>query len=352
MIRQIADCESYVCAVGTSLREALRRINMTEHLFQIVVGPDRRVRGTVTDGDIRRGVLNGSSLDDLVEQCMFTEFKFARAGDGAAIEAALSDRERRVKFLPVLDQEGALAALFVPGKELEPRVVRRCVVMAGGFGTRLGELTKQTPKPLLEVGGRPILDRVLEVLEDNGADEIYIAVHYLADLVEEFVRKRCNRAAITILYEDQPLGTAGALSKLPPDLGGPTLVVNGDVLTQVDFSALTAFHERHSVDGTIGVSPYEVQVPFGVVRVGADGLLSDIEEKPRITEFISAGIYVLSPQVLAMVPKNRPMDMPELLNRARGIGLTFGLFPIHEYWIDVGRIDDLERASADHKGKT
>jgi len=126
------------------------------------------------------------------------------------------------------------------------------------------------------------------------------------------------------------------------------LVINGDVITRLDYSALHGFYAKHGVDGLLAVAPYEVNVPFGVVRVGENGRFSGIEEKPTITEFISAGVYYLSPEILALVPSGRKIDMPEVLNRARDLGLEIGLFPVHEYWLDVGRVDDLARAKADH----
>ena len=221
--------------------------------------------------------------------------------------------------------------------------------MAGGFGRRLGERTLKTPKPLLPVGGRPVLDHLLERLEKAGIGNIHISLHYYADKIRSYIAARDNKAKFSFVEEETPLGTAGALARLLPRPSAPVLVMNGDVLTNVDFGALHDFHIRHGFDATVGVARYEVEVPFGVVRYGDDGLFAGIDEKPLISSFIAAGIYYLSPEFVALVPNNRPMDMPELLNLGRGIGLRIGVFPIHEYWTDIGRPDDLERAEDCHR---
>ena len=219
----------------------------------------------------------------------------------------------------------------------------------GDVGRRLGDQTRETPKPLLPVGGRPILDHVLANLEGCGVRDIYVSVHYHAHQISRYVETRANNADIHMVEETEPLGTAGALGRIDTDGHAPILVINGDVITDVDLVALHDFHVRDALDATIGVARYDVEVPFGVVRRGADGLFAGIDEKPRISNFVAAGVYYLSPGVAALVAKDLPLDMPELLNRSRGLGHKIGIFPIHEYWTDVGRPADLEAAAADHR---
>ena len=344
-VHNIAD---YSCPVTTNLREALERINRTSGLFQVATDANGAVVGTVTDGDIRRALLDGRTLDDSVAHCMFMNFRYARAGHPADIDRLFADREKPVSFIPVLDEERRLVSIETIQRLATAGGPQRAVVMAGGYGKRLGDLTKSVPKPLLKIGGKPILERVLNALEDCGVREIFISIHYLGEQIEQFVKDRKNSAHIEFIRENEPMGTAGALSQLPTEGSHPALVVNGDVLTEIDFRALHVFHNRHDLDGTIAVSPYEIKVPFGVVRVNDEGLFSGIEEKPVLTEFVSAGIYYLTPQVLALAPRNRRIDMPELLNKTEEVGLRLGLFPIHEYWIDVGQKHDLQRAHDDH----
>ena len=218
--------------------------------------------------------------------------------------------------------------------------------MAGGLGSRLGERTRITPKPLLPVAGRPILDHVLQNLELAGIGRICVSVHHLADQIECFVAERENRASIAVVHESRQLGTAGAIGLLDSEVRlDSLLVVNGDVITGIDYGALHDFHERHGFDATVAVAHHEVEIPFGVIRYSADGLLDQIDEKPKIKNFVAAGVYYLSPTYLALVKADEQIDMPTLLNRGKEIGLKAGLVPIHEYWTDVGRPDDLRAAN-------
>lgn len=344
MIR-IAALGAYLCPVTATVREVLARLNATEHLFQLVVDARGTLLGTVTDGDIRRAILGGATLDDSAMACLHQNPVIGRIGDEVGNLDKLRNLGSVKSFLPVLDPSGQVHEVITSGASVTQMVT--ALVMAGGPGTRLGERTRMTPKPLLCVAERPILDHVLTALEDGGVSDIYISVHYLADQIETFIEKRTNRTRMTILHEGERRGTIGALALLPEPSRQPILVVNGDVITRVNYVALGAFHARHGFDATIGVARQEIDIPFGVVRHTDDGLFERIDEKPRIAHFVASGIYLLNPAFAALVPKDRPMDMPELLNQGRSLGLTIGLFPIHEYWIDVGRPHDLEAADRD-----
>ena len=345
----IGEFDAYVCRAETPVREILQRIGTVPHLFQVVLDSNGSLLGTVTDGDIRRAMLNGVGLEDTASACMQRHPKTGRLDQYGENQDELAQLGSRRAFLPILDDRGQVCEILVaargPGIEC-------AVVMAGGAGQRLGERTKSTPKPLLKVGERPILDHVLSALEDAEVSRILVTVHYLGDQIEAYLRERENRASIDLVWEPTPLGTAGALGRLGENSPrSPALVINGDVITKVDFGALQEFHQRHGLDGTVAVSRYDVDIPFGVVRYGTDGMFEAIEEKPRISSVISAGVYFLSPEYFALVPEGRMVDMPELLNLGKGIGLRTGLFPIHEYWTDVGRPDDLEAADNHHLGE-
>jgi dTDP-glucose pyrophosphorylase len=345
-VTRLSTFDDYVCRSSATVADALARIdNATPNLFQIVVADGGEVLGTITDGDVRRAMLRGVTMTDSVERCMRRTPILGRAGEDVTNRVLL----RRAWFLPVVDAAGRLDHVLIQRRFEQP--FSRALVMAGGYGRRLGKLTREVPKPLLSVGGRPILDRVLEQLETAGISSIHLAIHYRADQIRDFVTQRRNVAAIQFIEETEPLGTAGALAKLSNHVEEPLLVANGDVLTQVDYGALHEFHARHGYDGTVAVSRYEVQVPFGVIRQTADGLFAGIDEKPRLTQFVAAGLYYLSPEFIALTPRGRPVDMPELLTLASGAGLRIGLFPVHEYWKDVGRPGDLAAADQDHEGK-
>ncbi|MBK8908196.1 MAG: NTP transferase domain-containing protein [Rhodospirillales bacterium] len=344
--------EPFACLPETTVREAMARINDTPpHAGLVVVDGDGRLLGTVTDGDIRRGILRGVALDDAIATCMNAGAVPGRDGDAAGNLAVLAARP--LQFLPIIDGHRRLVRILF--KRPGGSTLGAALVMAGGAGRRLGERTRATPKPLLPIGDRPILDHVMTALEDAGITDIHVAVHYLADQIESFLAKRQSRADVRVIHEPEPLGTAGAVGLLPPPKPGsrpgpgPLLVVNGDVLTRVDYRALAAFHDRHEFEATVAVARYDVEIPFGVVRQSADGVLLDIDEKPRVTHFVAAGIYVLSPAFRALVPPSEPLDMPDLLALGRRVGLRAGLFPIHEYWTDIGRPHDLEAADTAHR---
>jgi dTDP-glucose pyrophosphorylase len=345
----ITNFEQHACAPETTVREVLARIDGSPYLFQVVIDAGGHLCGTVTDGDIRRAMLHGIGLDAPVSGAMQIQPVVGRPGETEANFEKIGHTGSSRAFLPIVNSDGELVEIQVAQTSKDTNI-RTALVMAGGPGTRLGERTRNLPKPLLPVGGRPVLDRVLEGLEASGVGTILISVHYLADKIENFLKERPARTNIDLIHESNRLGTAGAIGRLGERVaGGPLLVVNGDVLTEVDYAALHEFHIRHGHDATIGVARYEVNVPFGVVRYGEDGLFAGIEEKPRITNFVAAGVYYLSPQFIGLVPRDRPIDMPELLNLGRSIGLRIGVFPIHEYWTDIGRPDDLERAEDWHR---
>ncbi|MCW5699724.1 MAG: NTP transferase domain-containing protein [Rhodospirillales bacterium] len=338
--------EDFTCRARTTVREAMARINDTPpHVGLVVVDEDRRLLGTVTDGDIRRGILRGVTLDDAVAACMNRNALTGRQGAERHSLALMAARS--IQFLPIVDDGGRVVHVLF--RRATAAMPVDALVMAGGAGKRLGERTKETPKPLLTIGDRPILEHVLTALEDAGVRRVFVSVHYLADKIKAFLAARANGADVQVVEEQEPLGTAGAIGLLPAPLSGPLLVVNGDVLTKVDFRALAAFHERHEYDATVAVARYDVDIPFGVIRQNADGVLTGIDEKPRVTHFVAAGIYYLSPAYCALVPPSRPLDMPSLLDLGRQVDLRAGLFPIHEYWTDIGRPHDLEAADTAHR---
>jgi len=345
MIR-LTDLSRYVALPSDSIRAVLTRINASPYLFQVVVDQEGRLLGTITDGDVRRAILHGLSLDAPASSCLQQDPKYGFLGRDVDNAKILSLVPRREQFLPVVDDSRRVCEILVRSSD---ESLSTALVMAGGPGTRLGERTRAMPKPLLEVGGRPILDRVLEGLENAGVQRIILSVHYLADKIEDFVAARRNTAAIEFIREPMRLGTAGALALVDPASIGSTslLVVNGDVVTRVDFRALRDFHIRHGNDGTLGVASYRVNVPFGVVRHDADGLFEGVDEKPQLSHFVAAGVYYLNSEFLALVPKNKPFDMPDLLNQSKNLGLRVGLFPIHEEWADIGQPADLEAVDAE-----
>jgi NDP-sugar pyrophosphorylase family protein len=222
------------------------------------------------------------------------------------------------------------------------------VVMAGGLGTRLDPLTKDLPKPLLKVGSKPILETILSNFRGYGFAEFFLSVNYKAEMVKSYFGDG-TRWGIRIRYleESVPLGTAGSLSLLPERPTLPLVVMNGDLVTQVNFQHMLDFHREHAAVATMGVREYDMQVPFGVVRLEESRIVA-IEEKPVHRFFVNAGIYVLEPDALDYVPRGEYFDMTTLFERLAKEGMPTSAFPIREYWLDVGRPDDLERAQIEY----
>jgi dTDP-glucose pyrophosphorylase len=342
-IIHLTELDAYQIGNDAPVRRAMERLNSEPALFKFQTVCDRagRLLGTITDGDIRRAILRGASLDDPVTRCMKDKPIVGRIGADVGNAKALAEIVSQTAFLPLVDDAGVLREILVRSEE---RSAATALVMAGGLGKRLGERTRNKPKPLLPVGDKPILAHLLDRVEAANATRVFISVCYLADQIRDFVSGRDNNASIEILHEQAPLGTAGAIGLLPDPMPGPFMVINGDILTKLDFDAFQEFHTRHKYDATIAVAQHEVTVPYGVIRTGPEGQFYGIDEKPTLTHFVAAGIYLLSPEFRSLVRANEKIDMPALLERGRAIGLQTGLFPIHEYWTDVGRPEDLESA--------
>ena len=338
---RIKSIGAFACRPDTPMREILARFNDLSHPLHVVLDDGGRLVGTLTDGDIRRALLKGATLDDPVSVAVHKDAIVGRVGD-AGVAALL----RSVPFLPVLNKDDVVVEILVGQRGAS--TIATALVMAGGLGERLGSRTQSVPKPLLPVGGKPILEHIIARLEDINVGDIFVSAHYLADKIESYIADRNSRSNIRVIRESERLGTAGAVAAIPANGDTPLLVINGDVLTQTDFVAMAEFHHLHDYDATLAVARYDVEVPFGVVRSDEQGLFMGIDEKPAYHHFVAAGIYYLAPQIRALASPNKPIYMPELLNLGRSIGLRIGLFPIHEYWIDVGRPHDLDAAERDH----
>ncbi len=314
----------------------------------LVVDESNRFLGTVTDGDVRRGLLRGVTMDMPVSSVM--NAKPAVVSSYESRETAVSLMQNlKLRAVPRVDEDGVLVGLELLNDE-EARTARDTwvVLMAGGLGTRLHPLTKTVPKPMLPVGGRPLLETIVESLSNQGFRRIFLAVNYMAESIREhFGDGQWLGVEIDYLEEGKRLGTAGALGLLPERPKAPMVVMNGDLLTSVSLEQLLAFHRDHHATATVGVREYQMEVPYGVVET--DGaMLTNIVEKPIQKYFVNAGIYVVEPGLLDLIPDDEFLDMPDLVARALSDGEPISTFPIREYWLDVGRLDDLERARAEY----
>lgn len=331
----------------TSLRDALQRIDEGGVQIVLVVSPAGQLMGTLSDGDARRGLLGGLSLEDSVTRVMNTEPHCVREGESPA--GILSKmRQLGLHQIPIVDSCGSVVGLKVLDDFLH-RSVRQnwVVVMAGGLGTRLAPLTLDTPKPMLRIGSRPLLETVLRGYAEQGFRHFWLAVNYKADQIEShFGDGGALGIELRYLRERQRLGTAGPLGLLPEKPVLPVVVVNGDLLTKEDLGHLVDRHVESGADATMGVREYESQVPFGVVHQRG-GEIESIEEKPIQTFVVSAGMYVLSPEAVGLVPRGQPYDMPALFEALIARGRRTRCYPVNSYWLDIGRMDDLQRAHDD-----
>lgn len=256
-------------------------------------------------------------------------------------------RSKKVQQLPILDETGRLVSL-VTMQDLVPEATPTlgAVVMAGGFGTRLRPLTSDVPKPMLPIGDRPLLERIVSQLRDSGIKDVSLTTHYLPEIIRAHFGDG-SQFGVTINYvnEEAPLGTAGALRLLPAPTF-PLLVINGDILTNVDFRRMKEFHTEHEADLTLAVRPHETTIPYGVVQT--DGpILTALEEKPTLTHFVNAGIYLLGERAFGHIGSQGRLDMTQLVASMMESGLRIVSFPLTEYWIDIGHISDYEQAQTD-----
>ncbi|EGF29403.1 nucleotidyltransferase family protein [Rhodopirellula baltica] len=333
-----------VCVTASSsILEAMKVIDSGAAQIAIVVDNESRVTGVITDGDLRRGILRGAGLHDSVESLVRTKFRSVPEGTTRS-EALDLIQAFGVSQLPVIDQSGRLCGLHSLNRIIQPQQLPNvAMILAGGKGTRLGTLTKSLPKPMLRVAGRPIIERILLHLIGNGIRRIFISVNYLAETIEDHFGDGSDFGCrISYLREDEPLGTGGSLALLPNDeITAPIIVMNGDLVTDFSVPGLLRTHSKAGNQITVGVRNYHHSIPFGCMKLEGDRVI-DLIEKPTHTETINAGIYVLSPSVIASVPLAF-CPMTDVLATAINDGNRVGVFEVDE-WIDVGLPSQLAEA--------
>lgn len=339
--------KTFLAPTGT-IAESIRIIEEGGVQICLVVDKGGRLLGTVTDGDARRGILRSLPLDAPVADIMRTNpFTGRPEDDNDTLLATMN--QAQIRQLPLVDAGGHVVGL-VTHAELTAHSATRdnwVVLMAGGLGQRLRPMTDSVPKPLLKVGNKPLLETILETFIAHGFRKFFLSVNYKAEMVKahfgDGTRWNCT---IRYLEEKERLGTAGALGLLPEPPTVPLIVMNGDVLTKVNFASLVDFHREQCAAATMCVREYDFQVPYGVVNI-EDGRITSLEEKPVHTFFVNAGIYVVEPTALAHVPEHRYFDMTDLFSRVIAAGQPTAVFPIREYWLDIGQPDDFNRANGE-----
>lgn len=329
---------------SASVMEALSLINSSSTQIALVVDHETKLIGTLTDGDIRRGLLNGETLEAPVHHLMNREFRFARCGQDKTTILEMM-RKEVINQIPILDPEDRVVDLLLLQDLLNPqKIINTIVFMAGGKGTRLRPYTENCPKPMLPIAGKPILEILLEQCKESGFSNFLFSVNYLKEQIIDYFQDGSKwGVSIDYLIEDQPLGTAGSLRLIPDSIKDPFLVMNGDVLTRFNPNQLLNFHQQNKASSTMCVRENITTVPFGVVKTNGIDLLN-FEEKPSYKQLVNAGVYVVDPNLLALIKQQEAIDMPSFLLRIQDSGHRVVVCPIHEYWIDIGRPDTLEEA--------
>jgi dTDP-glucose pyrophosphorylase/CBS domain-containing protein len=336
---------------SASIRDTIKCIDNSGRIsLALLVDQENRLVSVFTDGDVRRAILRGIGLDAPVTELLPIK---STMPNSRAVTAPVNTprvallqimQEKGIRQLPLVDESGSVVDIVLL-QDLLPRAATelQAVIMAGGFGKRLRPLTDDIPKPMLPVGGRPIMERIVEQLQEAGIRRVNVATHYKSEkIVQHFGSGEAFGVEMRYVNEDRPLGTGGALSLMEvPDK--PLLVVNGDVLTTVDYRQMFEFHQENKADMTVAVNLHVISVPFGVVDC-ENARVCRVREKPDLKLLVNAGIYLLEPDVFAFVHRQQHFHMTELIQWLIEAGRSVVSFPIREVWLDVGRPQDYEKA--------
>jgi dTDP-glucose pyrophosphorylase len=335
-----------IVGIGATMSESIGAIESGSIQVALVLDAGRLV-GIVTDGDIRRGLLRGVPLSGLAADVM-NRTPISAPATLSREERLHLMRQKSIRQLPLLDGNGQLVEVETFDELVTaPHYPNPVLIMAGGLGERLGALTRDRPKPMLDVGGRPLLETIIRNLVQQGFRNIFVSVNYKADMiVNHFGDGTALGAVIQYVHETERLGTAGALGLLPQPSELPMVVTNGDILTTINYGALLDFHNGTPAEATMAVREHKVHVPYGVVTT-SEGYLQTIREKPTESWFVSAGIYVIGRAALDHVERGVRIDMPTVLERVVESKGRVAIYPIREYWLDIGRMEDFEQAHAE-----
>ena len=335
-------------SINSTIKDALQTINNGGLQVAIVVAENDTLVGTVTDGDIRRGLLNGLDLNSSVSLVVHKSPSIASVGDTkeSILKIALA---KKLHKIPLVDELGKLVGIEDIEDIIKPvGKTNRVILMVGGLGTRLRPLTQDTPKPMLKVGNKPILQTIVEKFAEYGFVNITMCVNFNASIIRDYFGDGKEFGVnIDYVLEEKRMGTAGALSLLKERPSEPFFVMNGDLLTNVNFEHIFNYHTLNKATATMCVREYDYEVPYGVVKMN-DNKITAIAEKPVQKFFVSAGIYMLSPEILDLIPQDEFYDMPTLFEKAIAQDKNVISFPIHEYWIDIGRLEEYQKANEEY----
>jgi len=334
-----------ILPVNATIDQVIRNLDKIAIKIVLVANEAGVLEGTISDGDIRRGLLKGLGMNSSIASIIHRNALVVPPELGRELVMQLMVANK-IQQIPVVDEQQHVVGLHL-WDEVATSSARSnlMVIMAGGMGTRLHPHTENCPKPLLSVAGKPILEHIIERAKQDGFNQFVLAIHYLGHMIEEYFGNG-ERLGVQINYlrEESPLGTAGALGLLNPFPDAPFVVTNGDVITDIRYGELLDFHTKHAAAATMAVRIHEWQHPFGVVQTRGVEIVG-FEEKPIARSHINAGVYALDPEALNVLTADAHCDMPTLFERLQAKAQRTVAYPMHEPWLDVGRPDDLLAAN-------
>lgn len=324
-----------------TLREAIAHLDNTGLQIILIASPDGVLMGTLTDGDIRRAIINQIDLSENISAAMQSN-PFTATPSISREDAVNTLRNNQIMHLPIVDYDRKLLGMHILNEDLESKVIdNTLVIMAGGKGKRMMPLTADRPKPMLEVGGKPMMQNIIEGAKKVGITNIIVSINHMGEIIEEYFEDG-GRFGVSIEYlrEETPLGTAGSLFELTGKLTSTCIVSNGDIFSNVNYLHILDYHKLQNASATMAVRRYEIQNPFGVVETQGPDIISFIE-KPIYTSYINAGIYALSPDAFDLLNEGEFCDMPTLFERLKAQDKRTVVFPMHEGWSDIGNPKEL-----------
>lgn len=340
----VNDWHATLLPLGSTIQQAIYSLEISGLQIVLATTNGNKLAGTLTDGDIRRAFLRGLNLDSTIDEVINPNPLIVPPEMSRDVVLQLMQMNK-LHQLPVVDGDGFVVGLHAWDSIVIPAALDNwMVIMAGGKGTRLRPHTENCPKPMLEIGGKPMLEHIIDRAKRDGFKHFLISLHYLGEMIEDYFGDGSSLDVnITYLREDTPLGTAGSLSLIAEKPSLPFIVTNGDVMTDIHYNEFLDFHIRHNAQATMAVRQHEIQNQFGVVRTNGVEI-EGFEEKPVYRSHVNAGIYVLSPSVLDNLESDEHCDMPTLFERIKKSDGRTIVYPMHEPWLDVGRPEDLHKA--------
>jgi dTDP-glucose pyrophosphorylase len=341
------DYRKYLLSDSSSIKDALIHLDkLAQDATVFIVDADQNLVGAITDGDIRRGLIEGKSAEDSVSEVLNKNPRFVRKGENA-IDQLIEYRAKKLQVIPVLNKDNDQIINVINFRRHRSYLPIDAVIMAGGKGQRLRPLTENTPKPLLKVGDTPIIERNIDRLAMFGIDDVHISVNYLGEQLEDYFGNGQEKGIrLGYVWEDEPLGTIGAVSKIDNFKNDYILVMNSDLLTNIDFENFFIDFLNTKADFSVLSLPYKVDVPYAVLET-EDGKITSLKEKPSYTYYSNGGIYLMKREVLERIPHNSHYNATDLIESLIEDGKHVRSFPMVGYWLDIGNHDDFKKAQND-----